>query len=215
MEAGKSGGRRASPLHSPLTLSSAGEGSQVARATQGEDTGPARAWQSHSQGFREPGLAGGSSHLPRLGLVPGSNTAPKSHSWKACISGPSAGPSLGVQLPGRSATDRGFVLSAYSHHRTGQLIGKVMMSRAEASQDRKDQVIWTEPRNPLSRLRMQGGCEEWPWEGAGQPGVGGLLQGLQPRWPLPLGGSSRLQQDTFLSWSATHLVAIRCGGPGK
>lgn len=45
-----------------------------------------------------------------------------------------------------------------------------MTSRAEASQDRKGQVIWVEPRNPLSGFRMQGGCEEWPWEGSGQPG---------------------------------------------
>lgn len=37
-----------------------------------------------------------------------------------------------------------------------------------------------------------------------------------PSWGgLSLEGSSRLQQDTFLMWSATHLVAICCGDPGR
>lgn len=142
----------------------------MTRATQEEDTEPARAWQDHLQRFREPGLAGWILPPPQGGPSPREQYCSNSHSRKTGISGTSAGPSLGFQLLGPSATDQGFVLSAYSHHRTRQLTSRAMTSRAEASQDREGQVIWVEPRNPLSGFRMQGGCEEWPWEGSGQPG---------------------------------------------
>ena len=143
-------------------FSSAGEGGQVTRATQEEDAEPARAWQDHLQRFREPGLDGWILPPPQGGPSPWEQYCSNSHSQKTGISGTSAGPSLGFQLLGPSATDWGFVLSAYSHYRIRQLIRRAMTSRAEASQDRKDQVIWAEPRNPLSGFRMQGGCEEWP-----------------------------------------------------
>lgn len=65
------------------------------------------------------------------------------------------------------------------------------MSRGFPGQEGPSDLDGT--KKPIEQIQDQGGCEEWPWEGAGQPGVGGLLQGPQPGWPLPLGGSSRLQ----------------------
>lgn len=150
-----------------------------------------------------------------MDLVPGTNTAPNSHSWKTCISGTSAGPSLGVQLPGPSATDRGFVLSAYSHHRTGQLISKVMMSRAEASQDRKDQVIWTEPRNPLSRFRIKEAVKSGLGKALGSRGWGGSCRDPSRGGPCLWGEALDCNRIHFCRGQPPTLWPFAVAAPGN